>query len=591
MAKAVKTRKIPLDKTRSKEDRRRDGIRDWTDFYRQNPHLCISTHFQCETLTWWQDMIIYLMFKSSVFFAIMCRGIGKSFLVGWFMVVWCTLFPRTRIVVASGTRGQARLIIVQKVLGEIYNRYPKVRQEIDIKNSSVSTNDTKVKFWNGSEIVVITGSDSSRGNRAMIVIYEESRTLELDVIKNVLSKMKQNGERRPRYKDNPKYMNYRAENEKKKDIHISSGWFQSHHLYAMCMDSYEAMLDGKNQVAMSLHWAFPVIYGFMDYEEDILKEQEASDYSVMWWNIENCGMFWSESEKSIYGYQELTRLRKIEKPLSPIPNELYLDDKAMKDWKKKNKVPKQDGEIRLLGIDVAVMGGSNDNTVFSVMRLIPSNGRYKRYLSYLEHANNAHFEEQSIRAKQLYEDFDIDFYCVDCMGNGMGLFDSGSKVQYDSKRDKEYRAWTCFNREDMKDRTFEVNVDEADAVVYGIKQDAKFNHFMITWLKSAVENGKLELLIDSNKARDNLEDKNTDEYEIIKQLQPNLETDILVKEMSALEVSTQKNSPYLRVDNPTMRKDRFSSVGFCNYYANILEQNLSKKQKKKASWGDMMFYN
>ncbi len=583
MAKIFQTQKIPLDVTITKEERRRIGVRKWADIYRQNPHRAISTHFQCETLTWWQDMIIYLMFKSSVFFAIMTRGIGKSFLVAWFLVVFCTIQPRARVVIASGTRSQARLIVTQKILGEIYNRYPKVRQEIDIKNCGLGQNDTYVKFYNGSEIVVVTSSDTSRGNRCCVCIYEEARGIPQNTMRDIISKFKQNGDRRPRYKDNPKYMNYRSE-EKKKDIYISSGWIQSHYLYNMTMDAYEAMLDGKTQVAISMHWGFPVVEGFMNYEDDILKEKETSDFSQMWWAIENEGLFWSESEKSIYGHQELTTLRKIEKPLMPIPDELYLDVKALKEWKKKNLIPKQQGEIRLLGCDVAIMGGANDNTVFTVLRLIPNGNRYKKYLSYVEHANNAHSETQSIRLKQLYNDFDIDICCLDCMGNGMSIADSASKLQYDSKRDIEYPAWTVFNREDMKDRVFEVNVEDAKAIIYGIKQDAKFNHFMITWLKSAVENGRLELLIDSNKARDNLEDRNLDESKITQLLKPFYETDILIKEMTALEVSTQTNSPYLKVDNPTMRKDRFSSLGFCNYYANILEQDLSKKTKKKSSF-------
>ena len=102
MARAVDIEKIPLDRNKTKEQRKDEGIRDWADLYRQNPHLCISTHFQCTTLVWWQDLIIYLMFYSSVFFAVMCRGIGKSFLVGWFLIVWCTIFPRSRVVIASG---------------------------------------------------------------------------------------------------------------------------------------------------------------------------------------------------------------------------------------------------------------------------------------------------------------------------------------------------------------------------------------------------------------------------------------------------------------------------------------------------------
>lgn len=591
MARVIKTVEIPLDKSKTKEQRRTDGIRRWCDFYRQNPHRFISTHLGCETLTWWQDMIIYLMFKSTVFFAVMCRGIGKSFLAGWFMVAWCILYPRTRIVIASGTRGQSRLIITQKVLGEIYNRYPKVRQEIDLKSSNTGMNDTFVKFYNGSEIVVITGTDSSRGNRAMIVLYEESRTLPLDIIKNVLSKMKQNGERRPRYKDNPKYSRFKAKEEQKKDIHISSGWFQQHHFYEMCNDAYERMLEGLPQYVMSLHWGFPVSYGFMDYENDILVEKKSSSYSKMWWAIENEGMFWSESDTALFGHQQLTSLRKISNPLKPIPNELYLDTKELNKWKKKNSIPKQKGEIRLLSADVAVMGGNNDNTVFLVMRLIPHGNRYMRYVSYIEHASNAHSESQSIRLKQLYNDMDIDFVCLDCMGNGMGVFDASAKTQYDTSRDMEYPAWTVFNREDMVDRVFETDLENAEPIVYGIKQDAKFNHFMITWLRSSVENERIELLLETEKARDELEDKNLDENVITKMLASFYETDLMIKECTALEVTTQKNSPYLKVDNPTMRKDRFSALGFANYYANELEQDLNKKTKKKTSWASMMFKN
>ena len=527
--------------------------------------------------------MFYLMFKSTVFFGIMTRGIGKSYIIGWFCIVWCTIFPRSRIVIASGTRSQARLIITQKVLGEIYNRFPKVRQEIDLKGSSVAQNDTYVKFWNQSEIVVVTGGDSSRGNRSSIVVYEEARTLDLSVMKNILSKFKQNGDRQPRYKENPKYKRYKNP-EKKKDIYISSGWMQNHHLYTMCMDAYNSMIDGKTQTVMSLHWGFPVVDGFMDYEDDIVAEKNKSDYSEMWWSIENCGLFWSESEKSFCSYQQLMDIRKIKNPLMPIPHEMYLDDKVLRDWKKKNYIPKQQGEIRILSADIAVM--SNDNSVFSLIRLIPSGNRYKKYLSYMEHMNDAHSEAQAIRLKQLYDDFDADVQILDGMGAGISVLDSMSKVQYDSKRDNEYPAWTIFNREDMTNRSFEVDIENALPIIWCVKQDAKFNHTMITLLKSSIETGRLELLIDSNEARDLIEDRGLKitEHQLLDMIAPNIETDLLIKELTALEISMQANGIYLKVDNPNMRKDRFSSIGFSMVYSNILEQQLTKRKKKKNSF-------
>lgn len=594
MARVVDIEKIPLDREKTKEERREEGIRDWCDFYRQNPHLCISSHFQCTTLVWWQDLIIYLMFYSSVFFAIMTRGIGKSFLVGWFLIVWCTIFPRSRIVIASGTRGQARLIVTQKILGEIYNKYPKVRQEIDIKNSSVSTNDTHVKFWNGSEIVVITGGDSSRGNRCCIAIYEEARTLEQDTMKNVIAKMKNNGERQPRYKNDPRYSEYKPENEKKKDIYISSGWFETHHLYNMCMDARDAMFDesrwGERQFALSLPWTFPTIYGFMDYQDDILKEKNASDYSEMWWQIENCGMFWSESEKSAFGYRQLENIRKVGDVMYPIPNEMYTDKRQIRDFRKRFPITKGKNTIRVVSIDIAVCGGDNDNTIMTVADLDVKGNRYERTFRYMEHHNNTHSEMQAIRAKQLFEDFDADLIIMDINGNGMGVFDAGSKPQYDASRDKTYNAWTCKNKDDMTDRVFGVEAEDADPIIYGVKQDAKFNHFMITWTKGAVETGRMFMPLNSKIAEDVIEDKfgdetgKVDEHIKVKYLAPYLQFDITVKEMTALEIVTHKKSPYLAVDNPTLRKDRWTTIGFINYYASLLEQDLQKPKKKKSSF-------
>ena len=270
---------------------------------------------------------------------------------------------------------------------------------------------------------------------------------------------------------------------------------------------------------------------------------------------------------------------------------MYLDDKALRDWKKKNYIPKQQGEIRILSADIAVM--SNDNSVFSLIRLIPSGNRYKKYLSYIEHMNDTHSEAQAIRLKQLYEDFDADVQILDGMGAGISVLDSMSKVQYDSKRDKEYPAWTIFNREDMTNRAFEVDIENALPIIWCVKQDAKFNHTMITLLKSSIETGRLELLIDSNEARDLIEDRGLKltEHQILDMIAPNIETDLLIKELTALEISMQNNGIYLKVDNPNMRKDRFSSVGFSMVYSNILEQQLNKKKKKKSSWSSLMFYN
>lgn len=547
MARALKFKKRKIDITKTREQREYEATREMADLYRQNPHRFISTELGCTTLTWFQDVIIYLAFRSSQFFYIATRGIGKSFIISWIVVALAILFPRIKIVLASSTRGQARLLVTQKIMGEIYNRFPNVRKEIDLANSSLSYNDTYIKFFNGSQIVCVTSSENSRGNRCAVLVLEEDAKIDIDIKNNVLIKFLQNGERIPRYKDNPKYAGFKPKNEKKKQLHITSGEFQTNPVYQECIDVFNHMIENRNlsQVLLSMHWGFPCAEPFinMTYEDDIKPEMEKSTYSKLFWMQENEGLFASESQYAMFSYQELMKLRDVKYPFISIPNYLFSDKKELNEWRKKYLVPKKQNELRVLSIDVAVMGGSNDNTIFTVTSGIPSGHRYKRKIMYMEHQSGAHSETQSIRMKQLYYDFDIDVICLDCMGNGMGVADASSKVQYDKERDIEYPAFTVFNREDMKDRMFNVDIAEANPCIYGIKQDAKFNHFMITYLKGVVENGRIKLPLDYNDAVDLYKEEKIPDIISKEMLKTNIEIDFLVKELMALEVKQQSNSP------------------------------------------------
>lgn len=594
MAKALKFKKRNIDKTKTREEREIEANREMSDLYRQNPHRFISTELGCETLTWFQDVIIYMAFRSSLFFYIATRGIGKSFIIGWIVVALAILFPHIKIVLASSTKSQARLLVTQKIMGEIYNRYPNVRKEIDYKNSSLSYNDTYINFFNGSQIVCVTSTDNARGNRCAVLVDEESVKMDQNIKVNVLGKFLNNGERVPRYESNPKWTGFKPKNEKKKIIHITSAEFQTNPVYQECIDAIDNMMeeDDSTQAVISMHWGFPVAEPFikMNYEDDIKPEMEKSSFSKLWWSQENEGLFVSESEFSLFGYQELTKLRTLKTLYRPIPDHLYLDKKELETWKRKNKITKDKDEKIIMGCDIAVMGGGSDNTVFAIVKAKQKGSRYNREILYLEHTNNAHSESQAIRLKQLYYDFDVDIICLDCMGAGIGIADAASKVQYDSKRDMEYPAFTVFNREDMKDRSFGVDIDNAIPCIYGFKQDAKINHFLLTWLKSVVESGRLEIPVTFEEAKD-LVDEDMQENEMLKILQSNIECDLLVKEMSALEVKQQANNPYLKVENNTMRKDRFSALGFANYYIQLLEQDITKKKKKKSSLSSLFLYN
>mgnify|MGYP001370474772 FL=1 len=341
-----------------------------------------------------------------------------------------------------------------------------------------------------------------------------------------------------------------------------------------------------------MHWGFPVAEPRinMTYEDDIKPEMEKSTLSQLWWTQENEGLFVSESEFSMFGYQELNKLREVDKVFLPVPDYKFNDEKDVEAWKKEYIPKKKPNELRVLSIDVALMGGKNDHTIFTLTRAIPSGKRYKRELVFMEHQSNAHSEAQSIRMKQLYRDFDADVICLDCMGNGMGVADAASKEQFDPTRGMEYEAFTVFNRDDMKDRAYNVDISKANACIYGIKQDAKFNNSLILYLKSAVESGRISLPLETNDARALYQENKLSEGILSQMIKTNIETDLLIKEMMALEVKQQQNSPYLKVDNPTMRKDRFSSFGFANFWIQEQEDELHNEEEVYDADDDIDWY-
>lgn len=74
--------------------------------YRENPDIFAEEYLHLK-LKLFQRLLLIMMFWSTTFVFIACRGIGKTFLSAIYCVVRCILYPGTHICIASGTRGQA----------------------------------------------------------------------------------------------------------------------------------------------------------------------------------------------------------------------------------------------------------------------------------------------------------------------------------------------------------------------------------------------------------------------------------------------------------------------------------------------------
>lgn len=119
----------------------------------------------------------------------MVNNILKTWLTALFCVVRCILFPGSKICIASSTRPQANQVLL-KITDDFCKNYgwgsDNLNNEIGYK--SVGANNAVIEFKNGSWIRVVTASDSGRGARANILIVDEFRMVDLNVINTVLRK-------------------------------------------------------------------------------------------------------------------------------------------------------------------------------------------------------------------------------------------------------------------------------------------------------------------------------------------------------------------------------------------------------------------
>lgn len=134
----------------------------WTTFYRRNPHIFVEHYLGLE-LYLFQKIMIFLMFKSNLVVLICARNISKTFTTAVFAVSYCILYPNSKVLIGSYTKGQAGLIVSEKIDKELMSLCPILQDEIlKIVNDQKSIG---VRFHNGSNIFCTVVGEQARGYR------------------------------------------------------------------------------------------------------------------------------------------------------------------------------------------------------------------------------------------------------------------------------------------------------------------------------------------------------------------------------------------------------------------------------------------
>lgn len=554
------------NENRSKSEKLREGFKKWTSFFRANPHRFAEEYLGLK-LKLFQKILLYMMFHVNMFAYFAARGQGKSFLIAIFCIIRCILWPSTKIVVASGTKGQAKLIITEKIEKELM-QHPNIAREI--KDIRTSNNDIKVIFHNGSTIEAVTSNDHARGYRAQILVLDEFRLINEGVYKQVLRPFL-TAVRQPPYLSKPEYKHMVEEN---KEIFITSAYYKNNWSYVRFRVFLKNMLQGRSYFTVGLPYTLSLHHGLLT-EERVRLMREEDDMDEITWLMEMDCIFWGESEKAFFNLNDIQKCRKLVKPFYPKSNLEFIDDKKIS----KSNISKKPGEIRLIGVDVALMGGQeNDNTIFTLVRLLPNGEKYIRQVVYIESLNGSRSDKQAIKTKRLFYDFNADYVAMDAQGNGMSLYEDLSTITYDEERDVEYPAWKSMNDDEMAKRAD----NNALPVIYTFKVvggNREINHNIAMNLRDDFKKGNIELLVNEIEGRDYLIDRmdytQATAYDQAHLELPYLQTTALVNELVNLEY--EMSGGFVKIKEVgSARKDRYSSLGYANYLADILEEDLRK---------------
>ena len=560
---------IELDYSKTREQRILEGMAAWVSFYRENPHRFAKDYLNVN-LKPFQQVLLVEMDKNNYSAYIGSRGQGKSFIAGVYCCNRCILYPGTKICIAAGQLKQSKRII--EVIQELSQNSYNLKNEID--SIKMSNQEIICTFKNGSYVKVVTASEGSRGQRCHILVLDEYRMISEDVLNTVLRKFVSD-ERHPPYIDIPEYAQKR---ERNKQIYLTSAWFKDHWSYRKVEDFYKEMTNGKKFFVCGLPYQLSIKEGLYSAEQ-AYEEMSESTFNETGWDREMCCIWTGDTEGSFFNAEAINRNRKIKFPLIPFSLSSKFGGKNM-------TIPRKGkDEIRIISADIALMRSSkkveNDATSIFVNQMIPNaRGRFYNNIVYAEAHEGETTQNQALRLRRLFEEYEADYIVIDGKGVGAGIVDLLLDDVYDADTGETYDALSCYNNPELAARC--TNMDARKALYVINNQTARFNSECAFLLREGFRSGKIRLLtseIDADivlseiRGWDSLNPVEKVEYKL-----PYLNTTMLVDELINLKYEDTANGVKV-YEKSGFRKDRYSSLSYNYWVSSQLEDQYRKRRK------------
>jgi len=375
----------------------------------------------------------------------------------------------------------------------------------------------------------------------------------------------------------PEYSQLEELREEPLEIIITSAHYKSAEWYPECKKFLRLIAAGDPDTkCIFLDYLISLKHGIKT-KKQMIREKANLDNITFTMEYENIAV--GDSAKSFYKMKLFNR--NVKRGWRPITDETYITTK-----KNNYDIIKLADEMRIVSVDIAMRAGStNDNTIISCARLLPSRKGWLTEISYMESHNGKNTALQALRIKQIMEEFQGDILVLDLAAAGISVFDALSSVTKDEQRGTEYSALTVMNSpnvdykvyEELKDRTLGQDAKEC---IFPISATAALNSLIAVKFRERLKKKLVTFLVDDSLEEEFLiKSKNKD---ILTQdnstvraylLQAHLQTSLFINESIALEMVMQ-NGLIKLIEPPGARKDRYTSVSYLNYYVSLMDLDL-----------------
>ena len=516
-------------------------------YYRTHMDMFIEDAFAPIKLTPVQHVIAREVGNAMVSAVVAPRGYGKTWLIANIALSLGSLYPGTKILVVAPTADQATRIAEK--IRDLANENENIANEIKPTNArtfvSIAKDSSTCTLKNGSMIESVA-IGSARSRRAKLVIVDEARDVDMEVLKAVVSPTR-----------NETRYNCRAygfEDYPSKLVYITSACPKSFEFYKEFQRILQKRARGdKKYFACALHYKTPLREGLTSEE---YYEGERESLPEITFRMEYESKFIGASENSAFPYELVQSCRTL--------NNIEMEQ------------PKGSKSRYILSLDIATSKAKgSDNSILMVHKFTEKkDGSFNRQVVHIRSYNG---QPLDYLAEQVREYYHIKFpnsekIVYDARGLGDSFDRFFDKAWIDTNSGKEYPPLVV----DDEPLT---NPDAVQAL-HPFRAVNTLNQRIYTNLRVALEKQTIELPNSSRIIKDKLMNVEESKRMSKEEFANFVEADALQIEMGNVvgKMGASGNVIY-DVPKSTMHKDRYSSLAMGNDYISELEKESIRAHK------------